>query len=274
MSLGYFWRRGPPPFPWAPLPALSRRRRQPIVQTTRSRRRLQAGEGRRSPKLADELVTSFVFRDKAEDYAAMLRKNAAAGRYDTGTRGDVAKLMTEDLLAVHKDGHLACSSLTDAERTGSGDDGPPNGLPPLIQSAKTIAPGVAYIRFTAFWGNADEVAAACASGSPRIATPRRSSSTCATITAAAWTSRTSIFSYLYSPEHTPLVKMALAKHLYDAERIAARNLARRSRLPRRATRWSRRTAPFLARRRRCATRRFWCSCRTAALPPPSISRSR
>ena len=68
---------------------------------------LEAGEGRAvALKLADELVRSFVFRDTAEDYAAMLRKNAAAGRYDTGKRGDIATLMTEDLLAVHKDGHL------------------------------------------------------------------------------------------------------------------------------------------------------------------------
>ena len=36
----------------------------------------------------------------------MLRKNAAAGRYDNGTRGELAKLLTDDLQAVHKDGHL------------------------------------------------------------------------------------------------------------------------------------------------------------------------
>ena len=36
----------------------------------------------------------------------MLRKNAAAGRYDSGTRGALAKLLTDDLQAVHKDGHL------------------------------------------------------------------------------------------------------------------------------------------------------------------------
>ena len=50
---------------------------------------LEAGEGRAvALKLADDLVSSFVFRDQAEDYAAMLRKNAAAGRYDSGTRGE------------------------------------------------------------------------------------------------------------------------------------------------------------------------------------------
>src|SRR3569832_1552224 len=64
---------------------------------------IAAGEGRAiATKLADDLVASFVFRDKAEDYAAMLRKNAAAGRYDAGTRSALAKLITDDLLAVHK----------------------------------------------------------------------------------------------------------------------------------------------------------------------------
>ena len=31
-------------------------------------------------------------------------------------------------------------------------------LPPLIQSAKTIAPGIGYIRFTAFFGTDEEMA--------------------------------------------------------------------------------------------------------------------
>ena len=63
---------------------------------------LDAGEGRAvATKLADDLIQNFVFRDQAEAYAAMLRKNAAAGRYDSGTRGQVAKLMTDDLQAVH-----------------------------------------------------------------------------------------------------------------------------------------------------------------------------
>src|SRR6478672_7404564 len=67
---------------------------------------LEAGEGRAvATKLADELVKSFVFTDQAEAYAAMLRKNAAGGRYDNGTRGELAKLMTDDLLAVHRAGH-------------------------------------------------------------------------------------------------------------------------------------------------------------------------
>ena len=91
-----------------------------IVQNDAKQAPIGAGEGRAiALKLADDLLSSFVFRDKAEDYAAMLRKNAAAGRYDTGKRGDVAKLMTEDLLAVHKDGHLRVFVASQAERKGA-----------------------------------------------------------------------------------------------------------------------------------------------------------
>ena len=85
---------------------------------------LEAGEGRAvALKLADDLVKSFVFRDQAEAYAAMLRKNAAAGRYDSGTRGELAKLMTDDLQAVHKDGHLHVSSPTRRKRARGGEAG-------------------------------------------------------------------------------------------------------------------------------------------------------
>ena len=116
------------------------------------------GEGRQvAQKLEHELVETFVFRDQAEAYAAMLRKNAAAGRYDSGTRGEVAKRMTADLLAVHKDGHLAVNVTSAEDRAGAGA-GPPSGFPPLIQSAKTIAPGIGYIRFSAFFGTAEEMA--------------------------------------------------------------------------------------------------------------------
>src|SRR6478672_2467896 len=122
---------------------------------------LEAGEGRAvATKLADELVKSFVFTDQAEAYAAMLRKNAAGGRYDNGTRGELAKLMTDDLLAVHKDGHLHLMvRRPDGDprpQSGSGPARLPDGFPPLIQAAKTIAPGIGYIRLTGFFGTDDE----------------------------------------------------------------------------------------------------------------------
>lgn len=94
---------------------------------------VEAGEGRAvALKLADELVRDFVYREQAEAYAAMLKKNAAAGRYDSGTRREVAHRMTDDLLAVHKDGHLTVN-VTEPEdgNHGGGGGGGPH-LPPLI----------------------------------------------------------------------------------------------------------------------------------------------
>ena len=175
------------------------------------------GEGRAiAAKLADDLVASFVFRDNAEDYAAMLRKNAAAGRYDTGTRGDVAKMMTDDLLAVHKDGHLRVYVAGQtAERKGA-NSGPPKGLPPLIQAARTIAPGVGYIRFTAFVGTPEEMA-----GVRKWLAENRDAKTLIfdlrNHHGGGLDEQDVIFSYLYA-QKTPLVKMALAKDLYDSDR--------------------------------------------------------
>ena len=86
---------------------------------------LAPGEGRAfAAKLASELTSNFVFPEQGAAYAAMIRKNAAAGRYDTGTRGDVAKRVNDDLMAVHKDGHLHVSVTHPADRENGGDGGP------------------------------------------------------------------------------------------------------------------------------------------------------
>jgi hypothetical protein len=178
---------------------------------------LEEGEGRAvALKLADDLVASFVFRDKAEDYAAMLRKNAAAGRYDKGTRGDLAKLMTDDLLAVHKDGHLHVMLAPPPEPAGaSGAEhrGPPPGFPPLIQSAKTIAPGIGYIRFTAFMGTDEEMA-----GVRKWLAENRDDKVLIfdlrNHHGGGLDEQDAIFSYLFGKK-TPLVKMAVSKQVYD-----------------------------------------------------------
>ena len=178
---------------------------------------LEEGEGRAvALKLADDLVASFVFRDKAEDYAAMLRKNAAAGRYDKGTRGDLAKLMTDDLLAVHKDGHLHVMLAPPPEPAGaSGAEhrGPPPGFPPLIQSAKTIAPGIGYIRFTAFMGTDEEMA-----GVRKWLAENRDDKVLIfdlrNHHGGGLDEQDAIFSYIFG-EKTPLVKMAVSKQVYD-----------------------------------------------------------
>jgi hypothetical protein len=179
---------------------------------------LEDGEGREvALKLADELIKSFVFRDNAEDYAAMLRKNAAAGRYDKGTRGELATMMTDDLLAVHKDGHLHVMLAPPPERAGAAEApqrrGPPPGWPPLIQAAKTIAPGIGYIRFTAFMGTDEEVAAVRkwlaenANAKTLIFDLRNHHG-------GGLDEQDAIFSYLFA-KTTPLVKMAVAKDLFD-----------------------------------------------------------
>jgi hypothetical protein len=179
---------------------------------------LEEGEGRAvALKLADDLVSLFVYRDQAEAYAAMLRKNAAAGRYDSGKRGDLAKLMTDDLQAVHKDGHLHVMVAGSSARSGgSTPSGPPANFPPLIQSAKTIAPGIGYIRFTAFFGTDEEVAAV-----KKWMDENREAKTLIfdlrNHHGGGLDEQDVIFSYLYA-QKTPLVKMAVAKKLYDADR--------------------------------------------------------
>ena len=177
---------------------------------------LEQGEGRAvALKLADELASKFVYRDQAEDYAAMLRKNAAAGRYDMGTRGELAKLMTDDLLAVHKDGHLHVM-LAPPPGAGGADGmrhGPPAGMPPAIQAAKTIAPGIGYIRFTGFFGSDEEVAAvrswlARNRGDKVLIFDLRNHH------GGGLAEQDAIFSYLFGKK-TPLVKMAVSKAVYD-----------------------------------------------------------
>ena len=174
---------------------------------------LEAGEGKAAAlKLANQLVSQFVFRDQAEAYAAMLRKNAAAGRYDSGTRGELAKLLTEDLLAVHKDGHLHVEVSDHSQDSGAHDGGPRN-FPPLIQSAKTIAPGIGYIRFTAFAGRDEEVAAV----RKWLAENRDAKTLIFDLRnhhGGGLKEQDAIFSYIFA-KPTPLVTMALAKPVYD-----------------------------------------------------------
>ena len=122
---------------------------------------LAQGEGRAvAEKLAAELSASFVYDEQGKRYAKMLRSNAVAGRYDSGTRQELADRMTDDLQAVQKDGHLR---VTVVERQAGGEGGGAvaarKGRPAPIQSAKLIAPGIAYIRFTAFMSTDEEVAA-------------------------------------------------------------------------------------------------------------------
>jgi hypothetical protein len=174
---------------------------------------LENGEGRDvALKLAGQLVSAFVFRDQAQAYAAMLRKNAAAGRYDSGTREALAKLLTDDLQAVHKDGHLRVAAVEKQEQSGA-HSGPPSDFPPLIQAAKTIAPGIGYIRFTAFFGTDEEMA-----GVRKWLVDNRDARTLIfdlrNHHGGGLDEQDAIFSYIFA-EKTPLVKMAMAKNIYE-----------------------------------------------------------
>lgn len=178
---------------------------------------LASGEGRAvASKLADELVESFVYRDQAEAYAAMLRKNAAAGRYDSATRGQLAKLMTDDLQAVHKDGHLhVMVAELDEKQPGphGASDGLPKDFPPLIQSAKTIAPGIGYIRFSAFFGTPEEMA-----GVRKWLADNRNDKVLIfdlrNHHGGGLDEQDAIFSYVFA-EKTPLVRMALSRSVFE-----------------------------------------------------------
>ena len=179
---------------------------------------LESGEGKAvAAKLADDLVSQFVYRDQAEAYAAMLKQNAAAGRYDSGTRGGLAKRLTDDLQAVHKDGHLHVMMAPQGEggrARGNGGGGPPAGFPPLIQAAKTIAPGIGYIRFTAFFGSDEEVAAVrkwlAENQNDRVLIFDLRNHH-----GGGLDEQDAIFSYIFARK-TPLVKMAVAKDIYDS----------------------------------------------------------
>lgn len=177
---------------------------------------LDKGEGRAvATKLADELLSSFVSHEHAQDYAAMLRKNAAEGHYDNGTRGELAKLMTEDLLAVHKDGHLHVMLAPPPEPKGASEvhRRPPPGFPPLIQAAKAIAPGIGYIRFTAFMGTDEEMA-----GVRKWLAENRNDKVLIfdlrNHHGGGLDEQDAIFSYVFAKK-TPLVKMAVSKAVYD-----------------------------------------------------------
>jgi hypothetical protein len=174
---------------------------------------VEAGEGRSvALKLADELVRSFVYAEQAQSYAAMLKKNAAGGRYDSGTRGEIAHRMTDDLMAVHKDGHLSVNVSDPLDRQSGGGGGGPK-LPPLIQSAKTIAPGIAYIRFSAFLGTDEEMAAL----RKWLAENRDAKTLIFDLRnhhGGGLAEQDAIFSYLYA-KPTPLARLAMAKSVYD-----------------------------------------------------------
>ena len=105
-------------------------------------------------KLADTLEADFVSPEAGKQYAAMLRAKQAAGAYRTSDSAEsFAKAVTADLQAIYKDAHLKLFE----PKTGNGGQRRQALATPeasTITASGWLAPGVAYIAFNAFYGNA------------------------------------------------------------------------------------------------------------------------
>lgn len=110
--------------------------------------------------LASALEENFVFPDKGQAYAAMLRKNLAAGAYARfDDRAAFAAKVTADLQAIHKDGHLRLRVASPPPARGGGEArraGPPQDSG--VAKSGWLAPGVAYVDLRGFPGNEPTIA--------------------------------------------------------------------------------------------------------------------
>lgn len=107
--------------------------------------------------LASKLEQRYVFPDVGRKYAAMLRANAAAGKYSAiADDKTFAQLVTDDLEQVAFDGHLKLVPVPKAAATGGAG---PRALPDTIQAAARLTPDIAYIRLGKFFGEPEEIAA-------------------------------------------------------------------------------------------------------------------
>jgi len=107
--------------------------------------------------LATKLVDRYVFPEVGQKYAAMLRANAAAGKYDSLTNNEqFAKQVTDDLEAVAFDGHLKLVPTDAAPASGGG--GPPKKLPDTIEAQARLTKDIAYIRIGKFFSEPEGIA--------------------------------------------------------------------------------------------------------------------
>ena len=122
-------------------------------------------------ELARRLESDFVYADQGVRYAAALTDWAAQGRYDTLSGVALARSLTQDLQSVAPDGHLRV--MHDGEggealrivvqRDPDSAEAAP--LPrqlqiPSIEQARWLAPGIAFVRFNLFPGDAETIKAA------------------------------------------------------------------------------------------------------------------
>jgi hypothetical protein len=107
--------------------------------------------------LAGRLESGFVFPEVGIKYAAMLRAAASSGKYDRiGDDAEFAKQVTADLHAIAYDGHLKL--VLEKKKAKPGGGAPPV-EPKTIEATARLSDEVAYIRFGAFFGEPEAVAA-------------------------------------------------------------------------------------------------------------------
>ena len=122
--------------------------------------------------LADPLERGYVVPETGRRYAAMLRQRLTAGAYAGITEpAALAEQLTAELRAVAVDGHLRIvplEALPPGERFAGAPPTAPAPRPvapragppriPALQDAGWIADGVAYLRYTGFNGQPDNMA--------------------------------------------------------------------------------------------------------------------
>ncbi len=101
--------------------------------------------------LAAKLTERFFDPELGQRYAAMLRANAASGKYDSiADDAAFAKQVTADLQAVAFDGHLKLFVGDGSARGRNGRAGPAQSQ--NIEAAARLTPAIAYLRFGNLFG--------------------------------------------------------------------------------------------------------------------------
>ncbi len=110
-------------------------------------------------QLASHLEENFVFPQIGTQYAAMLRAKLEGGAYGAFADGRAfADKVTEDLQAVHKDGHLRVQIVPTESGSDTRAQQPGSPTTNGVSKSGWIADGVAYIRFDSFPGNEQTMA--------------------------------------------------------------------------------------------------------------------
>jgi hypothetical protein len=106
--------------------------------------------------LAKQLEENFIYPDIGKSYAGMLRAKLASGAYSKfDTAGEFAKVVTDDLQAVHPEGHLRLQPPGETVAGGQSTPGASDNINGVGKYG-LLAPGVGYISIHGFSGNRAE----------------------------------------------------------------------------------------------------------------------